>query len=84
MNCMLSGSTCIVMWVVWVTYPETLTAEAINNRVVNLTDILCACVMFCILLLAVSYAVKLEDKEYVAALSSSLTLNLLVTTAISQ
>jgi hypothetical protein len=56
---------CLILWLVWVLYPGTLTSDAMNNKVVNLTDVVCAGIFLVILLLTTPYAVLLGSKRYV-------------------
>jgi len=56
----VTGLGCTMLWLAWVLYPETLTDVAVNNKVVNLTDIACAGINFLIMILAMSYGVVLH------------------------
>ena len=59
-----------VLWLVWVSYPDTLTDVAVNNKVVNLTDIACAAINFIIMLLGICYACLLHKKKFVAGVGA--------------
>ena len=59
------GLAAIILYVVWISYPETLTDNGVNNHIINLTDAVAAGINLVGALLALCYGILLEKETFV-------------------
>ena len=59
------GFAATILYVIWISYPETLTDNGVNNHIINLTDAVAAGINLVGALLALCYGILLEKETFV-------------------